>query len=154
MNTFNINEIQAKQIKQELLLKSTEVINLNNAINNLKSQKALFISSVYSELEASMKKETESSLLLHAQTIKLNNANKYIEKQNSKINNLVNELTKLEQRYIYHVQKDERIINELLNEKKEFVKIAEKLNIVNIENKNKNEDKMNKNKIRINELSN
>ncbi|EUD71592.1 hypothetical protein YYG_03005 [Plasmodium vinckei petteri] len=152
MNTFDINEIQAKQIKQELLLKSTEVINLNNAINNLKSQKALFISSVYSELEASMKKETENSLLLHAQTIKLNNANKYIEKQNSKINNLVNELTKLEQRYIYHVQKDERIINELLNEKKEFVKIAEKLNIVNIENKNKNEE-LEKYKNKCNELT-
>ncbi|SCM08680.1 conserved Plasmodium protein, unknown function [Plasmodium chabaudi chabaudi] len=152
MNTFDINEIQAKQIKQELLLKSTEVINLNNAINNLKSQKALFISSVYSELEASMKKETENSLLLHAQTIRLNNANKYIEKQNSKINNLVNELAKLEQRYIYHVQKDERIINELLNEKKEFVKIAEKLNIVNIENKNKNEE-LEKYKNKCNELT-
>ncbi|KEG04847.1 conserved Plasmodium protein, unknown function [Plasmodium vinckei vinckei] len=152
MNTYDINEIQAKQIKQELLLKTTEVINLNNAINNLKSQKTLFISSVYSELEASMKKETESSLLLHAQTIKLNNANKYIEKQNTKINNLVNELAKLEQRYIYHVQKDERIINELLSEKKEFVKIAEKLNIVNIENKNKNEE-LEKYKNKCNELT-
>lgn len=56
MSTFDINEIQIKQIKQELLLKSTEVIELNNAINNLKSQKALFINSVYNELQVSMKK--------------------------------------------------------------------------------------------------
>ncbi|CRH01140.1 conserved Plasmodium protein, unknown function [Plasmodium relictum] len=140
LESLNIIEIENKQLKQELILKNSEIIELNNIINNLKSQKNIFFNCLENELEISLKKETECSLILHAQTKRLNNANCFIEKQNIKIRELKKEMEKLEETYVTHVKKNEKQIEELLKEKEEFIKITKELEVINIDNKNKKEE--------------
>ncbi|ANQ09450.1 Uncharacterized protein PCOAH_00043270 [Plasmodium coatneyi] len=140
MGSLNLLEVENKKLRQELALKSSETIELNNLVNNLKSEKVIFMHSLQNELEVCMSKEAESSLMLHAQTKRLTNANNYITKQNKQIAQLKEELNKLEETYVLHVHKMEHQINQLVEERNEFISTAKRLEVINLENKKKDEE--------------
>ncbi|EUT81300.1 hypothetical protein PFAG_04514 [Plasmodium falciparum Santa Lucia] len=137
---LNIIEVENRQLKDTLLLKSSEIIELNNVINNLKNQKMIFFNQLENELDMSIKKETEYSFLLQSQTKRLDAANAYIEKQAIKIVQLKKDMENLENTYNMNLKNNEEQIKELLKEKEEFIEITKELEIINIDNVKKKEE--------------
>ncbi|KJP89912.1 hypothetical protein AK88_00368 [Plasmodium fragile] len=152
IGSLNLLEVENKKLRQELALRSSEMIELNNAVNNLKGQKVIFMNSLQNELEMCMSKEAESSLMLHAQTKRLANANNYINKQNKQISQLKEDLNKMEETYILHVHKMENQIKQLLEERNEFISTVKRLEVINADNK-KNEEELCKCKKKCKELT-
>ncbi|CAI7722097.1 conserved Plasmodium protein, unknown function [Plasmodium vivax] len=152
MGSLNLLDVENKKLRQELALKSSEVIELSNLVNNLKDQKVIFMNSLQNELEMCINKEAEASLMLHAQTKRLANANNFIAKQNRQISQLKEEILKVEETYILHVNKLESRINQLLEERNEFVSTAKRLEVINLESRKKDEE-LSKCRQRCKELS-